>query len=198
MRKGEATRQAILERASALATRVGLQGLSIGGLAEDLDLSKSGLFAHFKSKETLQQQVVEYAAERFVTQVIRPALSAPRGEPRLRALFQGWLTWVQGGGEEDGCFFVSATAELDDRPCAARDVLVRQQKDWRDVMANVVRTGIDEGHFGKLCDPAQFAFELHGVMLAFHTSARLLCDPRAEHQVRTAFDSLVQRARAAR
>ncbi len=93
MGKGEVTRQAILERATALASRCGLEGVSIGHLAEDLGLSKSGLFAHFGAKETLQVEILRFAADRFVQAVVRPALAAPRGEPRVRAIFERWLGW---------------------------------------------------------------------------------------------------------
>src|SRR5678815_2314775 len=124
MRKGEVTRQAILERAAQLASVDGLRGLSIGRLAEDLKLSKSGLFAHVRSKEGLDQLVVELAGERFVEAVVKPALAAPRGEPRLRAIFEQWLRWPQRSGLPGGCFFVAAAAELDDRPSPARDRLV--------------------------------------------------------------------------
>src|SRR3954470_4749744 len=121
MRKGEATRQAILDHAAAQASRIGLRGLSIGQLAEELALSKSGLFAHFQSKEALQVQVLEHAAANFVDRVVRPALAAPRGIPRLRALFEGWLAW--GDSQASGCIFVAAAAELDDQPGPARDRL---------------------------------------------------------------------------
>ena len=112
MRKGEATREAILEHAVGLARRVGLEGLTIGRLADDLDLSKSGLFAHFHSKEALQVQVLEAAADRFVDVVLKPALAVARGEPRVRALFDRWLEWERRPG---GCVFVQAAADLDDR-----------------------------------------------------------------------------------
>jgi AcrR family transcriptional regulator len=193
--KGDTTRQAILDRASSLATRHGLAGLTIGRLAEDLGLSKSGLFAHFRSKETLQAQVVEYSAERFVACVIKPALAAPRGEPRLRELFESWLAWLRGDAVNDGCFFVAAAAELDDCPCPARDVLVRHQKDWLETLANVVRTGMAERHFSPTIDAAQFAFELHGLMLGYHSCSRLLADATAEPRIRTAFEALLNRIR---
>lgn len=196
MGKGDDTRQAILERASALSTRLGLQGLSIGRLADDLGLSKSGLFAHFRSKDALQAQVVEYAAERFIEAVIRPAIAAPRGEPRVRALFESWFAWLHQSGDH-GCFFVAAAGELDDHPCPARQVLVRHQKDWLDTIANTVRTGISEQHFRPELDPAQFAFELYGLMLAYHACVRLLADPQAATRVRSGFEALLQRARLA-
>src|SRR4051812_30080154 len=109
MSKGEETRQAIVDHAMRVASRVGLEGLSIGQLAEELKLSKSGLFAHFRSKENLQVQVIQSAADQFVRQVLMPALRKPRGEPRVRALFEEWLKW---GAKPGGCLFVSAAAEL--------------------------------------------------------------------------------------
>jgi AcrR family transcriptional regulator len=195
VRKGEITRQGILEHAAGLASRVGLDGLTIGRLAGDLDLSKSGLFAHFRSKEGLQLKVLEHAAARFTEVVIRPALAAPRGEPRLRALFERWRRWPRESGMPGGCFFVQAAVELDDRPGPARDLLVRQQQDWLDTVATVVRTGIAEGHFRRDLDADQIAFELYGVMLAWHHRARLLRDARAEARARTAFEALITRAR---
>jgi AcrR family transcriptional regulator len=192
VRKGETTRQAILEHATALASKVGLEGLSIGGLAEDLELSKSGLFAHFQSKEALQLQVVDHAARRFVDAVVRPALTAPRGEPRVRAVFERWMEWPRLPG---GCFFVSAISEFDDRPGLVRDRLVQLQKDWLETIANTVRTAIAEGHFHADADPEQFAHDLYGVMLGYHHAARLLGDPRATERARRAFEALLRAAR---
>src|SRR5215207_5858761 len=132
MRKGELTHQAILERAVRLASRVGLEGLSIGGLAEDLGLSKSGLFAHFESKAALQVETLEAASRVFSEHVVRPALAKPRGEPRLRAAFEGWLSWGRKAALERGCLFVAASVELDDREGPARERLVQSERDWLD------------------------------------------------------------------
>jgi len=189
------TRQTILEHASNLASRIGLEGLSIGRLAQDLNLSKSGLFAHFRSMEALQVKVLEHAAERFVAVVIKPALAAPRGEPRVRAVFERWRGWLKENDAHGGCFFVAAATELDDRPGPARDVLVRQQKDWLEVLANVARTAVNEGHFLKNVDPEQFAQELFGIMLAYHYTTRLLSDPKSEIRADSAFESLIARSR---
>src|SRR5262249_19607443 len=123
MKKGLLTRQHILAHAASLASRIGLSGLSIGLLSEELVLSKSGLWAHFKSKEQLQLEVLEYAAGQFVEVVLRPALAAARGEPRVRTLFEGWLQWPRRSGLSGGCIFVSAASELDDQPGAVRDRL---------------------------------------------------------------------------
>lgn len=195
MSKGALTRQAIVEHAVSLASKLGLEGLSIGRLADDLNLSKSGLFAHFQSKEVLQLQVVEFAAGRFVETVVKPALTAPRGEPRIRAVFERWLMWPKTSGLPGGCFFVAAATELDDRPGAVRDRLVQLQKDWFDVMANTVRAAIAEGHFRSDVDPEQFAQDLYGIMLAGHHATRLLGDPKATSRARSAFESLVTAAR---
>lgn len=189
------TRQSILRHATALASQFGLEGLSIGRLAEDLDLSKSGLFAHFKSKETLQVQVLEYAAERFVEAVIKPALAAPRGEPRLVAIFESWRRWPKANPMPGGCFFVAASIELDDRPGPARDLLVKQQKDWLEFIANTVRSAISEGHFREDVDGEQFANDLYGIMFAYHHAARLLADPKADERARKAFQALLLAAR---
>ncbi len=194
MGKGELTRQTILDHAAALASRVGLEGLTIGRLADDLELSKSGLFAHFHSKESLQLQVIEHAASLFVEHVVRPVLAAPRGEPRVRALFDRWRRWPKLSGMPGGCFFVAAATELDDRPGPARDLLVQKQKDWFETMATVVRTAIDERHFREDTDPEQLAQDLYGIMLACHHAARLLADPKADRRARAAFEALVAAA----
>jgi AcrR family transcriptional regulator len=173
-----------------------LEGLTIGSLAEDLGLSKSGLFAHFRSKEALQVQVLEYVAGEFVEFVIKPALRAPRGEPRVRALFERLLLWPQQPGPlPGGCPIVAAVSELDDRPGPARELLVRQQRDWLDTIATVVRTGIAEGHFRKDLDPEQFAFELYGIEFVYHHAQRLLADPKAKSRAKAAFEALLERAK---
>jgi AcrR family transcriptional regulator len=194
--KGEDTRQAILDRAMVLASTVGLEGLSIGGLADALSLSKSGVFAHFRSKEALQAQLIEHAAAQFSEKVVLPALKAPRGEPRVRAVFEHWLRWPKVSDLPGGCFFIAASTELDDRPGPARDALVRHQKDWLDVMANVVRTAVHEGHFRESVDPEQVAFEVYGIMLVCHQYARLLGDAKAGKRARLAFEGLLARLRA--
>ncbi len=197
MSRGEVTRNAILEHASGLASQLGLEGLSIGRLALDLDLSKSGLFAHFQSKEALQLQVLEFAAARFVDNVIKPALAAPRGEPRLKAVFDRWLNWPKHSRLPGGCFFVAAATELDDRPGPVRDRLVELQKDWLDFLASSVKMAIDEGHFREDVDPEQFAHDIYGVMLACHHASRLLRDPKAGLRAKNAFLNLILAARSA-
>ncbi|MEP6767332.1 MAG: TetR/AcrR family transcriptional regulator [Acidobacteriota bacterium] len=198
MGKGENTRDVILDHAMRLASEVGLAGLSIGRLAKDLGMSKSGLFAHFQSKEMLQAQVLVRASQLFIEIVVRPALAAPRGEPRLRALFERWLDWTRTAALPGGCLFVTAAVELDDRPGPVRDRLVALQKEWLGVIARVASTGISEGHFADNLDPDQLAHDLYGVMLGYHHAARLLRDPRAAARARAGFETLLTATRARR
>jgi AcrR family transcriptional regulator len=192
--KGDETRQAIVEHALGLAQQVGLQGLTIGRLADDLSLSKSGLFAHFRSKESLQLQVLEAAAERFIDVVVRPALKVERGEPRVRALFEGWLAWKKPHSPR-GCVFVQIAAELDDQEGVIRDRLVQMQRDWLDVIATAARGAVKEGHFASDVDVDQFAHDFYSVFLGYHHATQLFRDPRAEHRTRTAIDALISAAR---
>lgn len=196
MSKGEITRQQILDHAVALASRVGLGGMTIGSLADNLNLSKSGLYAHFQSKEALQIRTLEAGAEKFVDTVVRPALKSPRGEPRLKALFNNWSRWPEESSLQGGCLFVQVAAEFDDLPGPVRDRLVQLQRDWFDILINAARTAVSEGHFRADVDAEQFAYELYGVMLMYHHSARLLGDPKAEERAKAAFDALLKSRRA--
>jgi AcrR family transcriptional regulator len=191
MGKGEETRAAVLDRAVEVARRVGLSGLTIGTLAEQADLSKSGLFGHFRSKEALQIQVLEHARASFEQRVGRPAIRAPRGEPRVRALFDAWVAWDD---EPGGCPFMAAATEYDDRPGTVRDHLVRDERDLFDMIATVVRSAVGEGHFGADTDAEQFAQDFYGVILARHHTRRLLGDARADERARRALDNLIRAA----
>jgi AcrR family transcriptional regulator len=195
LRKGELTRHAIVEHAARMASRVGIEGLTIGALADELELSKSGLFAHFKSKEALQLQVLEFGIERFVDVVVKPALGTPRGEKRVRALFERWMDWPKTSGLS-GCMFVALSTELDDQPGPVRERLVQSQRDWLDVIASSVRSGIADGHFRSDVEPDQFAHELYGLMLANHHAVRLLRDKGGLARTRRAFERLLDDARA--
>ena len=194
--KGEETRAAILDEALRLASAVGLEGLTIGRLAEELDLSKSGLFAHFQSKENLQLQLIDRAAERFVEVVVRTALAEPAGERRLRVLFERWLEWPKRVRQPGGCIWVAAASELDDRPGAARERLVALWRDWLATIARVVHSGQKVGAFRADVDADQVAFEMNGIALAWHLESRLLGDRRALERARAAFDRLVADARS--
>jgi AcrR family transcriptional regulator len=197
MSKGETTRAAILDDALSLASQVGLEGLSIGELAKRSAMSKSGLFAHFSSKENLQVEVLRVAAERFVETVIAPAIRKPRGEPRVKALFDNWLRWSKADFSPGGCVFIAASTELDDRPGPARDYLVESQSQVMAVMAKAARIAVEEGHFRADLDAEQFAYEMYSIYLAFHHFTRLLRSPQAERRARRAFAALLARSHAA-
>ena len=189
MSKGEQTRTAILDDALRLASQVGFEGLTIGQLADTTGMSKSGLFAHFRSKEQLQLQTLEHARGWFIDIVMKPALAAPRGERRLRTLFDGWLTWEE--VLDGGCVYVTAAVEYDDRPGPMRDALARHQTDWLESIATIVRTAIAEGEFRDDVDPEQFAFELHAVTLGYHQATRLLDDEQATRRAHASFERLL-------
>jgi AcrR family transcriptional regulator len=193
--KGARTREAILGHALALATRVGLEGLTIGRLADDLRISKSGLFAHFGSKENLQIETLRLAGSRMVDEVVKPALAAPRGEPRLRALFERWLAWEQSPSLPGGCPFVTASFELDDRPGPVRDYVAQTLRDWLDTLAGAARIAVQEGHLRADLDCEQFAHDCYGIGLAFVHASRLMRDPRARARADQAFEALLGAAR---
>jgi AcrR family transcriptional regulator len=194
MSKGEETRAAVLDEALRLSSAVGFTGLTIGVLADRSGMSKSGLFGHFRSKEHLQLAVIDRASELFAQVVVQPALKLPRGEVRLRELFDRKLRWD--GGDlalPGGCFFTRITPELSDQPAGpVRDRFVRGQRDWLDVIATVFRSGISEGQFSPDADPDQFAHDLHGLLLAYHDAARLMGDPKAEQRAWFAFEALLR------
>ena len=191
MGKGAETRDRIVEQAVRLASRDGLEGLTIGTLSAELGLSKSGLFAHFGSKDELQLQVLQAAAHRFEYGVIRPALTEPRGEPRIRALFDRWIDWINGQDMPGGCPLIAASAELDDRPGPLRDFLVQAHRARVAALAKAARIAQEAGHFRADLDLEQFAFDFYAITLGYHDSRRLLRDPRAETHARRAFERLL-------
>lgn len=193
MSKGDDTRERILDRAFRMASRDGLAGLSIGGLASSLAMSKSGLFAHFGSKEELQLEVLRGAARRFEDTVLRPAFRAARGTPRIRHLLENWVRWAN-SSEAAGCLFVTAAVELDDRAGRTRDFVVAAQRQVLDAVTRSARLAIDAGHFRQDLDCKQFAFELYALLLGYHHAKRLLRDPRAEDALRAGFDRLLSDA----
>jgi AcrR family transcriptional regulator len=188
-------RDEILDHATRRATKLGLEALSIGQLAKDLEMSKSGLFSHFVSKEGLQLCVLENTAERFTREAIRPALKAPRGEPRLQAFFDLWLTWFIDNPFGWGCLFAAAASEVDDRTGPLRDQVAGYQKGLGELVANITKTGITEGHFRPDVDPEQVVYDLKGIMLAYQHGARLLHDPKSEDRARYAFARVLDQIR---
>jgi AcrR family transcriptional regulator len=191
MGKGEQTRVAILEAALAQASESGFESLTIGTLAERTGLSKSGLFAHFGSREDLQVAAIEAAAVRFTETVFAPALKAPRGLPRLRALFEGWLEWTVRSGLGHGCPMQAAAIEFDDRPGPAHDAVVWHYERLERELARAVELAVGQGHLRANLDVAQFVFDMLGVIFAYYHSARLMRRDTASGRARSAFERLL-------
>ena len=192
--KGERTRQSILERAVDLASLEGLERLTIGRLAEDLGMSKSGLFAHFGSKEDLQLAVIETAADRYIREIFTPALGAPRGYPRLMAICDSWLSYVRRGVFPGGCFFAAASFEFDGRPGAIRDTVRKLMDDWFGALEKAIRMAQDEGHLDRKVNPSDLAFELNALFFGANFAFYLRDDPeaiaRADRAVKARLQSL--------
>ena len=195
--KGEQTRAAILDEALKIASKLGLEGLTIGSLADATGMSKSGLFAHFGSREDLQLAVLEHAAQRYGEMVFVPVLKIERGLPRLRALFGRWLDWTLESGLPGGCIMISAAAEYDDRPGPIRDAVIANQHRGHAITQKAVRLAVEEGHLAAGTDPEQISFEMLGIVLASHNHRRLLGDREARKRALTAFEELVSRHAAA-
>jgi AcrR family transcriptional regulator len=198
MNKGERTRKEIIDKAFVLAGDLGLEALSLGTLASEAGLSKSGLFAHFKSKEALQLEILEEARARFVDTVIRVALAEPRGEPRVRAFFEGYLDWIKNGLPNGGCIYMALSHEYDDRPGPLRDKLVAHQLDLYDTLARIVQTAIDTGDFRADLDPQKFVFDFVGIKMAYQHRSKFLKMANTYEFARAAFEDLIARSRADR
>lgn len=194
MSKGAETRAAILRQATAIAAVDGLDGLSIGRLAGAAGLSKSGLFAHFGSKEALQKAVLEAVVEEFRRDVILPALREPTGLARLTRLFTDWIDWAAAERKSGGCPLLGASIELDDRPGELRDYLAEQQRAWLDCIARMATKAVEQKQFRRDLDVAQFAFEFNGIGLGFNFAYRLLEDAAAPRRAKRAFERLVAAA----
>jgi AcrR family transcriptional regulator len=192
LQKGQQTKAAIVDAALGLATQIGLEGLSIGALAEVMQMSKSGVFAHFGSREELQISVVREYHTRFEDEVFYPAMNAPRGLPRLRTLFDNWMkrTSVE---IDSGCIYISGAVEFDDRPGPVRDALASSVNTWLSAMRRAVELSIAEGHLRADTDAAQMAFEVHALILALHYEARFLRSPDSLRRAVQAFESIVSR-----
>ena len=190
--KGQQTKAAIVDAALGLATHIGLQGLSIGALAEVMHMSKSGVFAHFGSREELQISVVREYHARFEQEVFFPALRRPRGLPRLQAMFQHWMhrTSVE---IDSGCIYISGAVEFDDRPGPVRDALADSVRVWLAAMDRAVVQARDAGHFRPDIDERQVVFEIHALVLALHYEARFLKTPGSITRANTAFAGILTR-----
>ena len=196
--KGENTRALVIRAALTLAFERGLEGLSLGALAEAAGLSKSGLFAHFKSKEALQFAVLDEAVETFADRVVAPALTKPRGEPRLRALFLGKLAWFDSNGFGKGCIFSALQEEFDDRPGPILDRLVQAELSWRGALVKAVELAVRERHLPAGADPEQLAFELEGIDASYRHHRKFLADASAKERAVRAYERLIEHTRPPR
>ena len=176
LQKGQQTKQAIVDAALGLATQIGLEGLSIGVLAEVMHMSKSGVFAHFGSREELQISVIREYFNRFEQEIFAPALLQPKGLPRLKTLFDNWMKRVA-VEIQSGCIFISGAVEFDDRTGPVHDALAGSVKTWLDAVLRAVVLAKECGHLGADADEQQIAFEIHGLILALHYEARFLKNP---------------------
>jgi AcrR family transcriptional regulator len=192
--KGARTKAAILEEAARLATVDGLEGLTIGGLAGATGMSKSGLYAHFGSKRELQLATIESARETFVAEVLRPALSAPKGLQRLLAACDAFLSHVERRVFPGGCFFAAAAAEVGTRPGPVRDSVAAQQRDWLTLLERLAREAEQLGELDSGADPAQLAFELNALLVAANTGYILQSDPAVLGRARAAIRQRLQSA----
>jgi len=193
-RKGVRTRESILRAAVDLASVEGLEGLTIGRLAEDLEMSKSGLFAHFGSKEELQLATIEMARQIFVEHIVRPAISGPEGVQRLVDLCQGWLGHVEGKVFKGGCFFTAASFEFDSRSGPVRDAIASAMKSWLGILARAVEVAKKARHLKASVDAEQFAFEIYSLAMGANWALQLLDDKTALAKARA---NIEQRIRAA-
>lgn len=195
LHKGQQTRAAILDAALALAQQVGLEGLSIGALAEVAGMSKSGVFAHFGSREELQISVIRAYHDRFSQEVFLPAIAQPRGLPRLQALFDLWMKYTS-VEIDSGCLYISGAVEFDDRPGPVREALVAMVQTWHASVRRAIVMARDEGHLRAQVDEEQMLFEMLGLILALHFEARFLRMPVALEHARAGFEQILARYRA--
>ena len=192
LQKGQLTKQLIIDAALALAEQIGLEGLSIGVLAEVTHMSKSGVFAHFGSREELQLLVVREYYQRFSDEVFYPAMKAPRGLPRVRALFTNWMQRVT-IELQSGCIFISGAVEFDDRPGPVRDALASAVQTWLNALTRAVVHAREAGHLVPDADAPQMAFEIHGLILSLHYEDRFLKNPGAIERAHTGFENILLR-----
>jgi AcrR family transcriptional regulator len=194
MSKGEDTKQKILEAGLDMASRLGLDAVSIGALAKATRMSKSGLFAHFQSKENLQRDILRYAGYLFNTYVVVPALKTEAGIPRIKALVENWDRWVA-KTMTGGCIFVQASNDFNDRDGKVRDFLLMQQEVWIDCLRRIAQSAIRVGHFREETDCDQFAFEFYSLLLGFHLYYKLLNNEDIHLRQNRALDDLILRYR---
>lgn len=192
MTKSETTHQRILWRGLEIVSERGLGGVSLGGLADRSGMSKSGLFAHFRSKMELQVELLGAAEAALRREVVDPVADVPEGLPRLRALVGRWLGWAARSGLPGGCPLYAAAFELDDaEEGPVRDFLMSSKAEWSGMLEGLVKKAVELGHLREDIDAAQFVWQLDGIYLSHHVSQRLMKDPEADARALTAFEKLV-------
>jgi AcrR family transcriptional regulator len=189
--KGERTRAAILDAALRIVSKAGLDGLTIGTLADATGMSKSGLFAHFGSREELLLAVLAHGQAEFTEVVFQPAMAKPRGLPRLKAMFINWLDWTESADLPGGCPMIGGASEFDDKPGPVRDMLASGQRAWIDTLKRAVHQALEEGQLPAATDAEQIAFEMFGIALVVHHHRRLLGYPKARARALHALERLI-------
>jgi len=192
--KAARTRKEILVAAADIASAEGLEGLSIGRLGDELKLSKTGVFAHFGSKEELQIAAVNYAKEVFLEQVAKPALQEPRGLRRLHVMLESWLGYVERSVFRGGCFFAAASLEFDSRPGRVREEVAVLTKAWMDALRNEIARAKAEKEIGRRANPAQLAFELHAYVQEANWAYKLFGGNTAFSRARRAIAGRIESA----
>jgi AcrR family transcriptional regulator len=188
------TRERILHQGLALMSRSGLGGVTLGLLAEQVGMSKSGLFAHFRSKEDVQIELLTHMAEFAQARVIAPSMTAGEGLPRLRELVANWFGWAQRAGLPGGCPVAAGLFEFDDIEGRVRNKILEMENEFRELLTGLVQRAVDVGHLRKDLDVDQFVWELCGIYLGHHAAHRFLRAADAETRANTAFEALVDRA----
>jgi len=191
MRKGELTRAAILDVALEMASRDGLEGLTIGLLADRMNMSKSGVFAHFGSREDLQMEVLKLYHRRFEQEVFFPSVQEARGLPRLKSMFALWVKRVS-VEIASGCIYISGAVEYDDRPGPIREELVSMVAAWQGALLRCVDQSIATGDLKPDTDAGQLVYEMYGLILALHHDARFLRMPGSVARAEAGFDRLIE------
>ncbi|WP_043335393.1 TetR/AcrR family transcriptional regulator [Belnapia moabensis] len=192
--KSQATRVTLLHHGLRALSLDGLSGVTLGRLAEAASLSKSGLFAHFRSKEQLELALLDEAARLARAHVVEPAMQAPDGLPRLRAVVERWLGWAPRAGLPGGCPVAAALFELDDSTGRVREHVAALECEWRGLLRSLVASAVAQGQLHAETEVEQFVWELCGIYLSHHASARFLRDPAADARAHQAFDALLRRA----
>jgi AcrR family transcriptional regulator len=191
--RGQQTKKQILEAAMKIASTLGIQGITIGELAKKVGMSKSGLFAHFENKDNLQLEILNMASDHFVESVLKPAFKEKKGIPRLEAMFNNWLIFLNDDSTlPGGSIFISASFELDDRPGVLKDCVQKSQELLILNIEKAVQLSVECKHFKPTTNKSDFAWKLYSYVLGYHHFKRMLHNPKAEQLIKNAFKELIE------